>query len=340
MNTTTKFYVGIDVSKQWFDASLLVVENGAKKPMQTQQFDNTKTGLNEFKKWLNNDAHFAKENCFIVIENTGVYHRQIASFCEAEKLFLHIGNAAHLKWSMGITRGKNDAVDSERLCTYCYKHIEDIKATPVLSPELQQLKDLHTMRNLLIANKGAQERYLKELKESKSANDMKQMERIANDAIEGIKKSIEKINIAMQNIVLNDNEIKANFDLLLSVPGVGKVIAMYLICCTYNFNNNKSGKELASYAGVVPFGHSSGSSIKGRNKVHKMSNKELKALLHLAALTCIKYYPEFKEYYDRKKAEGKHSNAVINALKNKILLRVAAVIKSKTKYVDNHKIAA
>ncbi|MBL0201502.1 MAG: IS110 family transposase [Chitinophagaceae bacterium] len=80
---------------------------------------------------------------------------------------------------------------------------------------------------------------------------------------------------------------------------------MYIICCTNNFAGKVTGKQLASYAGVVPFEHSSGVSVKGRNRVSKMANKELKKMLHLCALTAIKYYPEFKDYFTRKKHQVK-----------------------------------
>jgi hypothetical protein len=42
-----------------------------------------------------------------------------------------------------------------------------------------------------------------------------------------------------------------------------------------------------------------------------------------------------KQYYDRKIAEGKHALSVLNAVKNKLVLRAVAVIKSQTPYVDN-----
>jgi hypothetical protein len=91
---------------------------------------------------------------------------------------------------------------------------------------------------------------------------------------------------------------------------------------------------------VVPFANSSGTSIKGKNKVHKMANKELKKLLHLCALTAIKYSPEFKQYFERKKGEGKNGMVVLNAIRNKLLLRVVAVVNKQQPYVDNTKIAS
>ena len=57
-------------------------------------------------------------------------------------------------------------------------------------------------------------------------------------------------------------------------------------------------------------------------------------MLHLSALSAIQYYPEFKTYYQRKKAEGKHSMCVLNAIRNKIILRAAAVVNNQQSYVD------
>jgi ABC-type transport system involved in Fe-S cluster assembly fused permease/ATPase subunit len=67
-----------------------------------------------------------------------------------------------------------------------------------------------------------------------------------------------------------------------------------------------------------------------------MANKDLKKLLHLSALSAIKYYPEFTQYYQRKKTAGKHSMSVLNAIRNKIVLRVVAVVNNKQAYVTNH----
>ena len=66
-----------------------------------------------------------------------------------------------------------------------------------------------------------------------------------------------------------------------------------------------------------------------------MANKELKKMLHLCALSAIHYYPEFKQYYDRKRKEGKHSMSILNAIRNKIVLRVVAVVNNQRPYVQN-----
>ena len=84
------------------------------------------------------------EHTLLVIENTGIYHRLLWLYCSQINFPIHIGNAAHIKWSFGIARGKNDIIDSIRLCNYAFKQADTLKTTPTLNPILMQLKDLMT----------------------------------------------------------------------------------------------------------------------------------------------------------------------------------------------------
>ena len=335
-----KNYLGIDVSKPWFDVSLLAVIDHVKQPIVTERFDNTVSGMKAFKTWLKAAIVSFDDDSLLVIENTGVYHRLLWSFCSKEHLQLHIGNAAHIKWSLGITRGKSDVIDSKRLCQYCYKQHDELKATPVLNPVFMKLKDLMSSRSRLVTQLHSTKNYIKELQCTNDKTLLSVLDKAHKAAIDGIKKSILQIETLIEQIIKEDPALYNNYQLIKSVPGIGHLTAVYIICCTNNFIAKVTGKQLASYAGVVPFEHTSGISIKGRNRVHKMANKELKKMLHLCALTAIKYYPEFKQYFDRKKAEGKNGMLVLNAIRNKLVLRVVAVVNKQQPYVDNTEIAA
>jgi hypothetical protein len=63
----------------------------------------------------------------------------------------------------------------------------------------------------------------------------------------------------------------------------------------------------------------------------------MKRLLHLAALSAIKVKGEFKQYYERKKAEGKHAMSILNAIRNKLVLRIFACVKNKRYYEKDYK---
>ncbi len=334
-----KNYLGIDVSKLNFDVSLIVVINGRKQPVVISKFDNNTCGLKEFKNWLDEYQVSFDQNSLLVIENTGIYHRPIWNFCSTHLLPVFIGNAADLKWSFGIARSKNDKVDSMRLCEYAYRNHEDIKPTTGLNKALVTLKDLLSNRSKLLRQKNAISQTLNELKVGNDKATQQLMQKLNKDALTGLKKSIKLIEAQMLRMISQDESVLANYKRMLSVPGIGKITAIFIICCTNNFAIKVTGKQLANYAGVVPHEHKSGTSIKGRNRVHFMANKELKSILTMGALSAINTYPEFRDYYDRKMSEGKKHLQTLNAIKNKILLRVAAVVNQQKLYENKYQAA-
>jgi len=337
MKEVKNCFLGIDISKEWFDASMIVVANQTKGDMVTEKFSNDKPGFELFTRWLKLHQAPMNSDTLIVIENTGIYHRMMWEYCSKNNLSLHIGNAARIKWSLGITRGKSDKADSRRLCDYCYRHADELKVSPALDPVILELKDLVTSRNRLISQKNSIRVFLGELRKTTNKAVHKTLEKSHAAALKGLQQSLEEIELQIKKIVRENMSIKKNYDLLLSVPGIGPVTAVYMICCTANFSSKISGKQLACYAGVVPFEHSSGKSIKGKTKVHRMANKDLKKLLHQGARSITTHHPEFKAYYQRKLKEGKDDLAIINAVRNKIVLRAVAIINKQAKYVDNYK---
>lgn len=339
-NQNREFFIGIDVSKLSFDAALMVVTDHQKSDIITERFENDKAGLKAFGRWLKGHEVSYDEHTLLVMENTGIYHRQLWGFCSEKSIAVHIGNAAHIKWSLGITRGKNDKVDSIRLCRYASKEADTLKAAPVLDSVVIRLKDLWTSRSRLLSQLNANKVYLKGLRAVSDAGTHKVLEQAYKTAIEGIARSIKTIEAQIKAILSQSEALSSNYKLLLSIPGIGHITAVYLLCCTANFASTPGGRQLACYAGLAPFGYSSGTSIKGKPKVHKMANKELKKLLHMGARSIVQHNREMRTYYERKIAEGKHDLSVINAVKNKMVLRVAAVIKNQRPYVDKTRVAA
>jgi transposase len=113
-----------------------------------------------------------------------------------------------------------------------------------------------------------------------------------------------------------------------------------IIVVTNNFLWFNNAKTLASYAGVAPFPYTSGTSIKGKTKVSPLANKKLKSLLSSCAFSAIRNDPEMKKYFNRRTESGKHKMNTINAVRNKLLARVFAVVKRRTPYVSSFKNAA
>lgn len=336
MQINQQFFLGMDVSKEWVDLALMKVENHQKGPLQCSRFDNTASGMEQMQEWLQGHQVSFDEHSLLVVENTGVYHRRIWQWCTEKGLPLVIGNAAQIKWSLGIVRGKSDLIDARRLCAYAYKEREELKATPLHSAKLTALRDLLTARSRLKQQAAGIKVYLGELKATTTAELHAVLETAHGAVLQGIAASLKAVEEQICAALAADAALQQNYQLLTSVPGIGHLTAVYLLCCTHNFALKPSGKQLASYAGVAPFGSTSGKSIKGKDRVHPMANKELKRLLHLGALSAIKNNGEFKEYYRRKTSQGKHALSVLNAIKNKLALRAAAVVMKQKPYTPNN----
>ena len=110
--------------------------------------------------------------------------------------------------------------------------------------------------------------------------------------------------------------------------------ALSLILFTRNFTLFDDPRKLACYGGVAPFEYSSGTSVKGRTKVSHFANKDLKKIIHMAALSAIRYNPEMKAYFIRKVEQGKNKMSVINAIRNKLIHCIMAIIKRQTPWVE------
>ncbi len=333
------YFVGIDVSKQTLDVAFILEQDDERTQPCWKVFDNNEQGLSAMKTWLQSNHVPFKGNTLFVIENTGLYHRLLVSFCNKHQLQLCIENGAQVKWSLGIARGKSDKVDSRRLATYAVRFADRLKPAAALHEGIQAIKDLITLRNRHIVQMNSLRTHLKELKATTNLKAVKELEKIHLPLIEAMKAAIKKTEAAIIKKIQANDLTKKQYRLLLSIPCIGPVTASYLIACTNAFTACSSGKQLACYCGVVPFEYQSGISIKGKHHVHKMANKNLKALLHLCAMSSIRYVEELKNYFNRKVEEGKHKMSVINAIRNKLVLRAFAVIKNDKQFVENRCIA-
>ena len=148
-----------------------------------------------------------------------------------------------------------------------------------------------------------------------------------------INKDLKNIEAKIIDIVNEDDNLKLLYRIVTSVVGIGFVTAINLLIHTNGFTIMKDTRKLACYCGVAPFEYSSGSSVRGKTKVHHMANKKLKCNLHMASLTAVKLDPDLKSYYERKVAEGKNKMSVLNAVRNKLLARVIACVNKQQDYV-------
>lgn len=324
-------FVGIDVSKLSIDVSCLT-SNGTHC---YENFHNTKAGFGKFNHWLLSLDGFCYTTALFCLEHTGMYSRQIVDFLLLKNGRVWLESSLHLKRSMGLVRGKSDKIDSLRIARYALVNKDKAKLVSPSNTTLQLLKDLLASRKRIDKALHAVRVSIRELqKVDKVAG--KELAKLNTDAVKGLQKSKGAIEKRMQELIHSDTELERIFQLVTSIKGVGPVLTTELLIYTQQFTRIYTPKQLACYCGVAPFSHTSGTSIRGRAGTSNFANMHLKSTLHLAAMSSCRYVPDLHAYFKRKVGEGKSKMCVLNAIRNKLLHRILAVVKRGTPYILNY----
>jgi len=103
---------------------------------------------------------------------------------------------------------------------------------------------------------------------------------------------------------------------LVEIRGIGVVVAAMIIGQAGDVCRIASAAHFASYNGTAPIEASSGE--KKRHRLNQRGNRQLNWAIHTVAVTQLRYPCEGREYYDRKRAEGKNTKEAIRALKRQL----------------------
>lgn len=325
-------FAGVDISKQKIDVCLVVNHN--KSSIEHNQFEQSRKGFNSLKKWLVQQTDKQTEKLLVCVENTGLYDDALLYYLCDNSLHVSLENAASIKRSVRDNRGKTDKLDARNIALYALKHHDELRLWEKPRKPVALLQMLLTERSRLV-------NALKMLKQANHEQQAFKWSSIVQTSpyqagIKGLQKDIEQIEKDIWELIKTDKELLQMFILITSIPSVGKITAYHFICYTNEFKQVKSGKQLASYCGVVPFEKNSGSSVRNKPRLSHQGNKILKVLLHLCAVTSIKMKGAFALYYRRKIEEGKNGLIAINGIRNKLALTIAAVIRNNKPYDENY----
>jgi transposase len=163
---------------------------------------------------------------------------------------------------------------------------------------------------------------------------------ILTDNINHLEKQILTTEKAMNELIKQDEKMVTNYKLSKTVKGVGMVLAVQMLLHTHNYTRFESSRQFSAYCGLVPYPYQSGTSINGRNKTHPISDRKMKSLLSMAAISAIQHDSELKLYYKKRQEEGKPKMVVLNIIRNKIVSRVFATVNRGTPYVEMNKFLA
>jgi transposase len=304
----------------------------------SDEVTNDHSGIVKLEEFLKKQGLNMEETLFCM-EHTGIYCRLLSHYLTERKYHVWLEMPVQIIRSLGIQRGKNDRVDAKRIAEYaCLKKDKAVLWQPPREIVIQ-INDLLTLRDRLIESRKSLKQPIKEFKDAGFKDAAKLIESRCINTLKAIDKEIRQIEKDLDDLINKDSNLKKLYKLSISVPGIGKITALSLLYFTNEYKLYTNGKQLACYCGVAPFEHTSGTSVKGKARVSNFANKRLKKLLHLVAMSTLSSDRELSQYYTRKVSEGKNKMLVINAIRNKILQRLSAVIRRGTPYQLEYQLA-
>ena len=325
--------IGVDVSKKTLDVALyrgkVDWNDGHIK------VDNSGSGYRELKKWLRL-KNAEKGRLRICMEATGLYTHDFRCWLETEGITYYVVDPKRMHdfapplSIRGIRQTKTDKADAFRIAIYCSLFHDSMEPSRLPSAAYFKLKRLLAERRQYVKQSVLYKQQLSDISIYDTVSSRMRKEKEVGNLQDNIKQTDKEI----KSVIDTDPAIKRNYDLLTSIIGVGIVVAVTTIVLTENFTTFTNPRKYASYIAIAPFPHESGTSVRGATRVSKQGFRQAKADLSISVLNAITHDAELREYWQRKKAEGKHTGVILNAIKFKIVLRMFAVVKRGKPYVN------
>lgn len=325
--------IGIDVSKLTLDVHVLPEHKVFK-------VDNDAKGIKFLIRVLVKECQVKPIQALFAFEFTGFYSYQLAVCLQEHGYAIVMIPGLELKRSTGITRGKSDPVDAKMIAEYTYLRRDKIVPTRMIEKEIEQMKRYLSLRDRLVRQRAGFKSTLKEARRAIGKKEDPIYYKVQEAMVKELTRQILELEQQLKQLVKDNPEFKKQFDLIVSIKGVGPQTALTMIAVTHAFRKFPDSRKFASYSGIAPFPYQSGTSIRGKTKVSHLANKKIKSLLGNITGSAIQHNTEMKLYYQKRIAEGKNKMSTQNIIRNKLIARIFAVIQRGTPYADIAKFAA
>lgn len=310
-------YVGIDMAKYDFYACF----HEAQEP---RKWNNDGKRMRAFLNHLRKQE-FNPDNTILGVESTASYHLLLCIKSLENGYKSKIINPLTVKKQnqTSLRRVKTDKHDA-RLIRFCLVNGAGYEFR--YDPEAIIHRNLIRQRDSLVSLK---------LKLDRQQADIRLKEKCLSQDINQIYPEI--IEVLEKKIAFLKNELclyrpQERF-LLQSIPGVGPITAASFISEVGDIRRFKKPEQLVAYAGIDPRVHQSGISIKGKGYISKRGNKILRTRLYNAASVAVLHDNQFRDFFQKKKSEGKPHRVALVATMRKMAHVIYAVWTRGTPFV-------
>ena len=329
---TPQFYVGVDVASETLAVALT---RGPGRPVDKPlAVANDPGGFAALAAWPA-DHGAGPGDALVCLESTGVYGEALCYWLHDHGFRLAVEDAAKVQRAMPVAGAKTDALDAARIADYAARFVDELRPWAPSEAVVEQVRTLLTMREQLTRERTAKLNARRMLR--RKAVQTPLALRITDDAVAYLKGRIAEVDREVKRLVASHPTIGPAVALLVSVPGVGHLLAAHLCVATGGFSRPLAPKQTSAWLGICPLDYESGTSVKRKPRSRGYGPSAIRKLLYLASMRLVSIDGSpHQAYFERKKAEGKSGRLVLNNVSNKLLRVAAAVLRDGEPYEAGH----
>lgn len=261
---------------------------------------------------------------FVALEATSKYHRLAHSMLHEAGIAVAVINPFRSRqFADSIGRlAKSDTIDAQSLALFA----ERMNPEPTIPPDAQSklLRDLNTARRQVLDEICDLKRQLHTTDHPIAVQQIKA--RIALG-----KRHKDVLEKEIQNAIASQPDLKNKFDILISIPGIGKTTAAILLADLAELGQ-VNAREIAALAGVAPLNWDSGA--KNGNRMIRGGRKHVRNALYMCAVTCIGRSNSLGLTYRNLVGRGKSPKVALTAVMRKLIILANTLITENRKWQD------
>ena len=323
-----QFAIGIDIAKDQFE--LRWAPQGDPQTISpSQSFANTEDGLQAAHAWLLTQGVVPADS-LIVMEATGVYWEACALGFHAYQYPVSVVNPARVSAFAKtlMRRGKTDPLDARLLVRFALTlHPERWTPPPV---EMEMLQQIMRQRDAEVHLRSQVHNQLHALEHH--AHPSPEVVASVRRILTTLDTEIAQLEHQFTTILHGQPAWQSMLDRIMSIAGVGLVIAGTILTETNALATFGASSQLCAYAGITPVPFQSGTSVHRKDRISKIGNPRLRKALYQAAVCAIRCCEPFRTFYQRLLDHKKPKKVALVAVARKILRVIFALVKQGTTF--------
>ena len=305
MNTSEEINVGVDTGKAQLDFYVRPLDQAFNVP-------NTAAGIREALRQLQK-----VKPTRIIIEATGRLELPFTIAAQKARLTVCVVNPLHVRRfaSAAGALAKTDRLDARIIARF--GEAMQPEATTIKPQSARLISDLLARRSQLLEMSTMEKNRLSIMPKALNAS--------LNRHLKQLQAEVKKIETLLDKHIEQTSEWKEKRDLLLSVNGVGKVLA-YTLLSELPELGQLNRKAIAALVGVAPMNRESGD-YKGKRHI-RGGRARIRKVLFMAIMSAMQSNPKLKRQYTALTAAGKPPKVAMVACMRKLITILNTMVKT------------